>query len=283
MKKLFCALLAALVLLSCAACSRNPAPDLLPESSVPTADLSEDALVAAVKANLGVPDAKGIDYTISEKFYWESAQRHYRHMAFYEYGDLVATASVDPTSGELLRSIYQYTTPDSTPTRDAFIRVLNSEQIFTVKNYSSGKAEQRKLNQFTFGTETAEQNRFIPARYAFVDMNQDSVFEVVIEDKRQNFYLILRYSGGGVAGYVVPRRGLLALRIDGRFQGSEGAGISSIGRMSFDNLDYTVTELAYQDQQKGKYRVDGAASDKASVEAYYTAWKSVDQVRWFKF
>ena len=281
MKKVLCVLLAAL-LLSLTGCAVGPAASL-PESSVPAADLSEAALVAAVKANLGVPDVKGISYTVSEKFYWEAGERYYRHMAFYEYGDLVATASVDPTSGELLRSIYTYTAPATTPIRDAFIRVLNSEQVFAVKNYSTGKAEQRKLTQFSFDTGTVKQALFIPARYAFVDMNQDSVFEMVIADKGQQFYRILRYSGGGVGGYVVPYRGLLELRTDGRFRGTEGAGISSIGRMSFHNLDYTVTELAYQDQQKGEYRLDGATADKASVEAYYSAWKSVDTIRWFTF
>jgi hypothetical protein len=270
--------LALLLLLSLTACGGNT-----DSSDLPAEPLSEADLVAAVKANLGVPDVKGISYTISEKFYWEAGERHYRHMAFYEYGDLVATASVDPTSGELLRSIYTYTAPATTPIRDAFIRVLNSEQVFAVKNYSTGKAEQRKLHQFSFDTGTVKQALFIPARYAFVDMNQDSVFEMVIADKGQQFYLILRYSGGGVVGYVVPYRGLLELRTDGRFRGTEGAGISSIGRMSFHNLDYTVTELAYQDQQKGEYRLDGATADKASVEAYYSAWKSVDTIRWFTF
>jgi len=278
MNKLLCAALAALLLLSLTAC----APSLDPESSAPAVDLSEAALIAAVKANLGVPDQAGITYEISEKYYWDAAERYYKNVTFYEYGDTVAGACVDPTSGELLRNIWDYKALDSTPVRDAFVRVLNSEQSFVVKTWSGGRVEQKKLNHFTFGTEYAATNVFVPAQYSFVDMDRDSVYEMVVLDAKMDFFLILRYDGGQVRGYMVPYRGLMGLRVDGRFQGTESAWISSIGWMQFSGTEYTVTELAYRNDNDGVYRLDGANSDKASVEAYYAAWELLDEVKWTK-
>lgn len=281
MRKWFCLVISALLLLTLSACD---IPSGAPESSAPAprTDLQEAALIAAVKANLGVPDTAGITYEIGEKFFWDAAQRHYKTVTFYEYGDKVATAAVDPTSGEPLKSIAKYQAPPSTPVRDAFIKVLTGEYTFTVKNGRSGKGEKRKLDHFAFATEYAAQIMFVPAQYAFVDMNGDKIFEMVVADLKLDFFLVLRYAGGGVCGYVIPHRSLMDLRADGLFRGSEGAAISSIGRMSFKNLEYAVTELAYMDQQKGVYRLNGATSDKASVEAYYKARENIPAVKWIK-
>lgn len=177
-------------------------------------------------------------------------------------------------------------TPESSapsPPQEALTRVLNSEQSFAVKAWSDGKQEQKNLNNFTFGTDYAALNVFVPAQYSFVDMDGDGVCELVVLSAKMDFFLILRYNGGQVTGYMVPYRGLMDLRTDGRFWSSGGAALSVIGRMSFDGPDYTVTELAYRDQYEGEYRLDGVASDKTTVEAYYTAWESVPEVEWTPF
>ena len=167
--------------------------------------------------------------------------------------------------------------------QEALTRVLNSEQSFAVKAWSDGKEEQKNLNNFTFGTEYAALNVFVPAQYSFVDMDGDGVRELVVLSAKMDYFLVLRYNGGQVTGYMVPYRGLMQLRTDGRFWSSGGAALSVIGRMSFDGPDYTVTELAYRDQYDGVYRLDGGVSDKESVEAYYTAWESVPEVEWTPF
>ena len=177
-------------------------------------------------------------------------------------------------------------TPESSapyPAQEALMRVLNSEQSFAVKAWSDGKQEQKNLNNFTFGTEYAALNVFVPAQYSFVDMDGDGVRELVVLSAKMDFFLVLRYNGGQVTGYMVPYRGLMQLRTDGRFWSSGGAALSVIGRMSFDGPEYIVTELAYRDQYDGVYRLDGGASDKATVEAYYTAWESVPEVEWTPF
>lgn len=169
------------------------------------------------------------------------------------------------------------------PAQEALMRVQNSEQSFAVKAWSYGKQEQKNLNNFTFGTEYAALNVFVPAQYSFVDMDGDGVRELVVLSTKMDFFLVLRYNGGQVTGYMVPYRGLMHLRTDGRFWSSGGAALSVIGRMSFDGPDYTVTELAYRDQYEGVYRLDSVASDKETVEAYYTAWESVPEVEWTPF
>lgn len=79
-----------------------------------TKDLSDDQLAKVVAGYLEVPEREGITYKISEKFYWEAGGRYLKKVEFYSNANrLLAGASVDPTSGELMRDIYKYTSRQS--------------------------------------------------------------------------------------------------------------------------------------------------------------------------
>ena len=164
--------------------------------------------------------------------------------------------------------------------QDVLNRVLNSEQSFVVKTWSEGKVEEKTLNRLTFSTEYVALNSFVPAQYAYVDLDRDEVFELVVLDLKMEFFLVLRYTEEQVRGYIIPYRGMRGLRIDGRFQDSEGAGISAINYMSFYGADYTITELAYRNDYDGVYRLDGAVYDKMSVEGYFDSWELMPEVKW---
>lgn len=114
MKKSVFIAVAVLLSVCLTACVFAP-PASEPESSAPApvADLQEEALIAAVKTNLGVPDRKTITYEIGEKVYWTSAERYCRDICFYENGQQVAGAIVDPATGELLRNIWKYQPAES--------------------------------------------------------------------------------------------------------------------------------------------------------------------------
>lgn len=73
-----------------------------------TNELSEAALIKIVKIRLNVPDKDGITYSIGEKKYWDVGQRYYMDVEFYEKGENVAGAFVDPQTGELIRNIHLY-------------------------------------------------------------------------------------------------------------------------------------------------------------------------------
>ena len=71
-------------------------------------ELSDKKLAEVVSEKLGVPDKTGIEYSVSEMFYWDSAERYYKNVEFTQNGEIVAGASVDPYTGELLRNILEY-------------------------------------------------------------------------------------------------------------------------------------------------------------------------------
>lgn len=79
-----------------------------------TKDLSDDQLAKVVAGYLEVPERSGVTYKISEKFYWEAGGRYLKKVEFYSNANrLLAGASVDPTSGELMKDIYKYTSRQS--------------------------------------------------------------------------------------------------------------------------------------------------------------------------
>ena len=71
-------------------------------------ELSDKKLAEGVSEKLGVPDETGIEYSVTEMFYWDSAERYYKNVDFTQNGEKVAGASVDPYTGELLRNIWEY-------------------------------------------------------------------------------------------------------------------------------------------------------------------------------
>lgn len=107
--------------------SLNPAPVM---------ELSDTALARAAAAWLGVPDRKTITYEIGEKFYWDSAQRYCREIRFYENGQQVAGATVDPTTGEPLRNIWNYESPKSTG--EQLIEEIDGAYEAALKNPEDG-------------------------------------------------------------------------------------------------------------------------------------------------
>jgi len=127
MKRLLCILLL-IVIICCSACQKNEPIDhsssvnvtATGESNITNQteeikDLSDEELAKKVAEKLGVPDKDGITYEIGDKFLWTAAQRYVRNVTFYENGNIVAGASVDPSNGELLMGIYKYTKPNDTP------------------------------------------------------------------------------------------------------------------------------------------------------------------------
>ena len=104
-----------------AGCNRGNPPDIsTPQESTSqqisdTKALSDEKLIAMAAKELGVPGKTGIEHSVSEMFYWDSAERYFKNVTFTENGEIVAGASIDPYTGELLRNIFKYQS-DSTPT-----------------------------------------------------------------------------------------------------------------------------------------------------------------------
>lgn len=71
-------------------------------------NLSDENLARIVAENLEIPEYMDLTYTIGEILFWEAGGTCYRDISFYECDEIVAGASVDPATGELLRNILKY-------------------------------------------------------------------------------------------------------------------------------------------------------------------------------
>lgn len=83
------------------------------QTDLEAADLSDEQLAKLVAKHLEVPERADITYKISEKFYWEAGNKNLKTVEFYMNGTMLAFASVDPTSGVLIKNIYKYTSKQS--------------------------------------------------------------------------------------------------------------------------------------------------------------------------
>jgi len=119
MKKIVCFICIFIAIISFVGCNKNDSSDVPKPQENETEqisenkELSDEKLAEIVAKSLGVPDKESIEYGVSEEmYYFEAADRYYKNITFNENGEMVAHASVDPYSGELLRNIIEYNGPN---------------------------------------------------------------------------------------------------------------------------------------------------------------------------
>ncbi len=138
MKKCIVSLLVFMLIFGLAGCNKGNSPDIsTPQESTSqqisdTKALSDEKLIAVVAEELDVPNETDLEYSVSEMFYWDSAERYFKNVTFTENGKIVAGASVDPYTGELLRNIFKYQS-DSTPTETQSTEALKPDDIVLEK------------------------------------------------------------------------------------------------------------------------------------------------------
>ncbi len=166
--------------------------------------------------------------------------------------------------------------------REALQRVLEKGQTFTAKtSVISGKTTEQTLDKYRFQTIENAYYSFVPEQYAFVDMDNDNVDELVILDVMITYYLVLRYENKKVYGYNIGARSLIDLRTDGSFMTSSAAGISSIGNMCFDGSECKVINKALANDYDQEYFIDGKKTDQKTSKKYFDDWnENTTQISW---
>jgi len=166
--------------------------------------------------------------------------------------------------------------------REALQRVLEKEQTFTAKtSVVSEKNTEQTLEKYHFQTIDNAYYSFVPEQYAFVDMDNDNVDELVILDAKITYYLVLRYENKKVNGYNIAARSLIDLRTDGSFMTSSAAGISSIGNMYFDGNECKVVNKAVANDTEQEYFIDGKETDQETSKKYFDDWnENTTKIAW---
>lgn len=124
MKKIISLFLAVVMIFLLAGCSVENSSE--PQISQNTG-LTDENLAEIVAKKLGVPEKDDITYKVSEKIFWEAAGEYYKYIAFYENGEVVASASVNEQNGELLRNILKYSASEALS--DKLIREIDGAYI----------------------------------------------------------------------------------------------------------------------------------------------------------
>lgn len=76
-----------------------------------------------------------------------------------------------------------------------------------------------------------DSNPIITPQFAVVDLDGDSVPEIVLAIENYNGFVLLRYKEGNVYGNIVSYRTMYNLKKDGSFKSSSGSSDNSMGKM----------------------------------------------------
>ena len=159
--------------------------------------------------------------------------------------------------------------------REALQRVLENEQTFTAQT------TEYTLEKYHFQINDNAYYVFVPEQYAFVDMDNDNIDELVILDSMMNYYLVLHYENEKVNGYRIDVRSLIDLRTDGSFMTSSAAGINSIGNMCFDGNECKVINKALANDYDQEYFIDGKKTDQKTSKKYFDDWnENTTKISW---
>ena len=175
----------------------------------------------------------------------------------------------------------------------AFQEVLENKRNFSYKCLVFDKVTDESLKKFNFKTIDNAFNSFDPQGYAYLDFDQDGVDEMLIYDTGLSDFLILKYDGEKVNGYIlndnidfknVKKNGTF-LTVTYNFD--ENYKIIGnnyyVCEVEFDGLDYSINKLTFQNQGDNIYKIDNKNSTKDEVEAYIENWKNnTTQVEWHK-
>lgn len=168
--------------------------------------------------------------------------------------------------------------------KETLLNVLKNEQTFIAKtNIVSDKSTEQILEQYHFQTSADTYYSFLPKCYAFVDMDNDDIDELIIMDVKLTYYLVLHYDNKTVYGYNIGIRNLTDLKTDGSFMSSSAAGINSIGNICFDGVEYEIINKALSNENEQEYFIDGEKTDKQTLQKYFDDWnKSTTAVDWIQ-
>ena len=131
--------------------------------------------------------------------------------------------------------------------------------------------------------------KMIISRFAVVDMDGDTLPEIVLETEDDHGYLngycILRYVQGEVWGHVIGARSLENLREDGTHMGDAGAGDIWIEKLYF--IDDTVVGDAMAHMEEGysygKYTFRDIKVDKSVWNDIKSSFYETKEAEWHEF
>lgn len=156
--------------------------------------------------------------------------------------------------------------------REYLQKVLEKEKDFTYKCLVWGKVTTENFQRFIYNLEHTAFLPFIPQGYAYIDFDSDGIDELLIVDIRLTQCMVLRYDGEKAIGYIIEHINIKNVKTDGTLLIGNEKSACSISKVSFDGLDYEITNLAYKKGSENLYQLDQKPASKDEVENYFDNW-----------
>jgi len=158
--------------------------------------------------------------------------------------------------------------------------VLNNEKTFITE-----KGEAVLLHNYLLdNSKSYSQLPASPEEYVFVDFDNDSIDELVINiSSDYGLYLVLHYNGLDIYGYEFGIRSLLSLKTDGSFIGSNGAASTYYCRLTFEDNKANIVYTAIKDSTMNQFELNGKEASIQSINEYINDWNLKKSVEWIKY
>ena len=140
-----------------------------------------------------------------------------------------------------------------------------------------------------FNLSDGHYEKMIISRFAVVDMDGDTLPEIVLETEDDHGYLngycILRYVQGEVWGHVIGARSLENLREDGTHMGDAGAGDIWIEKLYFIDDTFARDEIAHMEEgySYGIYTFHDIKVDKSVWDDIESSFYETKEAEWHEF
>lgn len=178
------------------------------------------------------------------------------------------------------------TTPEPTHNLTAaelFASVLRDEKSIYFSEL--GAHGQTGLNTTKTGTiselQYGYEGHYDIANFAVVDLDANTIPEVILEVEEYFGYIILNYQDGRIIGNAMPYRGFGDLKKEGLFYSSSGAGYSQVNRLYFTGETWESNILAEHDEMQ--YFVKDTIADETAWKKAYEEFEKKESAEWYAF
>ncbi|EOS34643.1 hypothetical protein C804_01476 [Lachnospiraceae bacterium A4] len=161
----------------------------------------------------------------------------------------------------------------------AFLSVLFNEETFVYHSntqYDSYYSMNGYLKDIPFNDKTMEFSQF-----AVVDLDGDSMPEIVLAVEEYMGFVILRNTTDGVHGNFIGYRSMLQLKEDGSSYGTASSSEHWIQKKYF--VGYTVLDSNKLYVDGASYYIDDLIADKEDADELETAFKNVPEIEWHDY
>ena len=150
-------------------------------------------------------------------------------------------------------------------------------------NYEKSSTKEIYLKDYKC-VDSIEQRTAVYQRHAWVDFDSDGKSELVVyvmyTGTQIGEYLVFHVENNKVYCFEFAERGMMSLKENGTYYGSEGAAIQGYYSLSFKNSTYEEMEVAYIDRLKEEFRIDGKNVTQKDAETFYAGFGIKKPASW---